>query len=206
MNFISIPNNFGFQRKIMLFVLIVLSVFSLAEVCFAQENNENQDPVKIFYRGQEAHEKGDLQTALKFYDEVLKIVPEFPEAEYQRGTALLSLGKKVEAEKAFRRALELRADWTLPMTNLGALLLQKNNFAEAEKLLTKAAESDDKNFLAFSALTELRIKTKANINVLKELLGKIQILSGKAYPTASIWAARAALENVLAIKRRQRRV
>lgn len=200
MNIISMPNNFGFQRKSTFFVLIIMSAFLLTSVCFAQEEDEAKDPVKIFYQGQEAHEKGDLQTALKFYEEALKILPEFPEAEYQRGTALLSLGKRDEAEKAFRRALELRADWTLPMTSLGALLLQKNNFAEAEKFLTKAAESDDKNFLAFSALTELRIKTKANINVLKELLGKIQTLTGKANPTASIWAARAALENALGDK------
>ncbi len=197
MNFVLVPNNFGFQRKFIFFILIVLSSFSLASVCFAQKVDEAKDPVKIFYQGQEAHEKGDLQSALKFYDEALKIVPEFPEAEYQRGTALLSLGKRDEAEKAFRRALELRAEWTLPMTSLGAVLLQKNNFSEAEKLLTRAAESDDKNFLAFSALTELRIKTKANIDVLKELLGRIQILTGKVNPTASIWAARAALENAL---------
>ncbi|MEP7038932.1 MAG: tetratricopeptide repeat protein [Acidobacteriota bacterium] len=200
MNFISMPNNFAHQRKITFLILIISLVFSLTSVCFAQEVDEAKDPVKIFYQGQEAHEKGDLQTALKLYDEALKIVPEFPEAEYQRGTALLSLGKRDEAEKSFRRALELRANWTLPMTSLGALLLQKNNFAEAEKLLTKAAESDDKNFLAFSALAELRIKTKANINILKELLGKIQILTGKANPTASIWAARAALENALGDK------
>ena len=200
MNFISMPNNFAHQRKITFLILIVSLVFSLTSVCFAQEADEANDPVKIFYRGQEAHEKGDLQTALKFYDEALKIVPEFPEAEYQRGSILLSLGKTGEAEKSFRRALELRANWTLPMTSLGALLLQKNNFTEAEKLLTKAAESDDNNFLAFSALTELRIKTKANVSILKELLGKIQILTGKANPTASIWAARAALENALGDK------
>ena len=200
MNFISIPKNFGSQCKFVFFILVVLSAFSLSSICIAQEKNEDPDPVKLFYQGQEAHEKGELQTALKFYDEAIKIIPEFPEAEYQRGTALLSLGKKDDAEKAFRRALELRQDWTLPMTSLGALLLQENKFAEAEKLLTKAAESDDKNFLAFSALTELRIKTKANINVLKELLGKIQILTGKANPTASVWAARAALENALGDK------
>ena len=200
MNIVSIPSNFVYQRKILLFVLLGLSVFLFTSICPAQETDENTDPVKIFYQGQEAHEKGDLQTALKLYDEALKVLPEFPEAEYQRGTALLSLGRRDEAEKAFRRALELRPDWTLPMTSLGALLLQKNNFAEAEKLLTKAAESDSQNFLAYSALADLRLRTKADINVLKELLGKIQILTGKANPTASIWAARASLENALGDK------
>ncbi|CAN5524114.1 hypothetical protein BH18ACI1_BH18ACI1_17190 [soil metagenome] len=200
MNFISMPNNFTHSRKVLSLIFAVLLAFSFSSVCFAQETEEEKDPVKIFYQGQDAHEKGDLQTALKFYDEALKLAPEFPEAEYQRGNALLSLGKTVEAEKAFRYAIQLREDWTLPMTSLGVLLLQKNNFAEAEKLLIKAVETDNQNFFAYSALTELRIKTKADINVLKELLGKIQIMTSKANPTASIWAARAALENALGDK------
>ncbi|CAN5595969.1 hypothetical protein BH24ACI2_BH24ACI2_06150 [soil metagenome] len=200
MDFISILINFARRQKKLPIFFALLLAFSFSSVCFAQETEEENDPVKIFYQGQEAHEKGDLQTALKFYGEALKLAPEFPEAEYQRGNALLSLGKTGEAERAFRRAIELREDWTLPMTSLGALLLQTNNFAEAEKLLTKAVETDNQNFLAYSALTELRIKTKADINILKELLVKIQILTSKANPTASIWAARAALENVLGDK------
>ncbi len=200
MNLRRMPQYFRRFQKIFPLFCAVLLVFSLTARCLAQTAEETPDPVKIFNQGQEAHEKGDYQTALKFYDEALKIVPEFPEAEYQRGNALLSLGEPNEAEKAFRRALELRHDWTLPMTALGVLLLRENNFTEAEKLLTKAAQSDDQNFLAFSALTELRIKTNADVNVLKELLGRIQILTGKANPTASIWAARAMLENALGDK------
>ncbi|MDQ3179726.1 MAG: tetratricopeptide repeat protein [Acidobacteriota bacterium] len=151
----------------------------------------------LFNQGQDAHEKGDLQTALKFYDEAIKLAPEFPEAEYQRGNALQSLGKIAEAEKAFRRALELREDWTLPMTSLGALLVDKNNFAEAEKVLTKAIELDAQNFPAYSALTELRLKSKAGTKTIKELLAKLQTLTSTTKPTASMWISRAALENAL---------
>lgn len=169
----------------------------------AQEDEDDQsgEAIALFNQGQDAHEKGDLTSAIKFYDEALKIIPEFPEAEYQRGAAFLSLKKFEDAEKAFRHALELREDWTLPMAQLGSLLVIKNKFEEAEPLLVKAAESDDQNFLAFSALTELRLKTNASPEVLKELLGKIQILTSKANPTSSIWAARAALENKLGDKK-----
>ena len=164
---------------------------------FAQAEPEPNDPLTLFNQGQDAHEKGNLNTALKFYDEAIKLAPEFPEAEYQRGNALNSLGKTVEAEKAFRRAIELREDWTLPMTALGALLIDKNNFAEAEKVLTKAIELDAQNFSAFSALTELRLKEHADAKIIKELLAKLQVLTSTAKPTASLWTARAALENFL---------
>ena len=193
--------NFLSRRKIFSVFFALALFFMSGTFCSAQNaEDDSEDPVKIFNQGQEAHAKGDFAAALKFYEEAIKIVPEFPEAEYQRGNSLLSLHKPAEAEKAFRRAIELRPEWTLPMTSLGALLLQKNEFSEAEKLLTKAAQADDQNFLAYSALVELRLKTKANNGVLKELLGKIQFLTGKANPTASIWAARAALENALGDK------
>jgi len=191
---------FSHRRQLLSLFFALFLTLSFACVCLAQEDGETQDPVKIFYQGQDAHEKGDLQSALKFYDAALKLAPEFPEAEYQRGNVLLSLGKTNEAETSFRRALELRPDWTLPMTSLGALLVQKNNYAEAEKLLTRTAVADNQNFAAFSALTDLRLKTNANSDVLKQLLEKVKILTSKANPTASIWASRAALENALGDK------
>lgn len=180
----------------MFFVCLFLIAFAPAPA-FAQGEPETDDPVTLFNKGQDAHEKGDLTAALKFYDQALKILPEFPEAEYQRGSAFIQMGKTDEAEKAFRRALEIRDDWTLAMAQLGSLLVKKNQFAEAERLLTKAVELDEQNFPALDALTELRIKTKAAPEILKPLLSKIQVLTSKAKPTASVWASRAALERAL---------
>ncbi len=192
----------NFQKHffwLLIFSILIFGAFSVN----AQEDGEDDsgEAVALFNQGQDAHEKGDLAAALKFYDEALKIIPEFPEAEFQRGAAFLSLKKYDEAEKAFRRALELREDWTLPMAQLGSLLVNKNQFAEAEPLLLKAADADEQNFLAFSALTELRLKTNAAPEVLRELLGKIQVLTSKANPTSGIWAARAAIESKLGDKK-----
>lgn len=181
------------------FFAVVLTVAFSAFV-FAQDESGEPDPLKIFNQGQDAHEKSDFQTAIKFYDEALKIIPEFPEAEYQRATALLSLNRADEAEKGFRRAIELRQDWTLPLATLGSLLVRKNNFAEAEKLLTKAIELDELSSPAYVALAELRLKTRASETTLKDLLVRLQNLSVKAKPTASVWAARGAVERALGDK------
>jgi tetratricopeptide (TPR) repeat protein len=147
MNFNQIRNIFVFRGKIprLLFATVLLLSFAFAG--FAQEEDENQtDAIKIFNLAQDTHEKGKLQDALKLYEEAIKLAPEFPEAEFQRGNALLSLGKTQEAEKAFRRAIDLREDWTLPMANLGALLISTNQFDEAGLILSKAVELDNKNF------------------------------------------------------------
>jgi len=216
MNFIAWFDIHNCERKFFGLTLAVLLSISCAEKGYAQEEEDEdgkiiitnpkeedntqdstQDAIKKFDQAQDAHEKGDLLTALKFYDEALKLTPEFPEAEYQRGNAFVSLGKSNEAEKAFRRAIALREDWTLPMASLGSILVSTMRFAEAEKILTKAIELDDKNSPAYVSLTDLRLKTKASPAVLKELLGRLQILTSKANPIASLWASRSALERAL---------
>lgn len=191
---------FAHRRSLLSALFAVVLTASLSVFALAQDETGEPDPVKIFNQGQDAHEKGDLQGAIKFYDEALKVFPEFPEAEYQRATALLSLNRTDEAEKGFRRAIELREEWTLPMATLGSLLVRKNNFAEAEKILTRAVELDELNSPAYVALAELRLKTKASESALKDLLSKLQNLSAKAKSTASVWAARGAIERALGDK------
>jgi tetratricopeptide (TPR) repeat protein len=191
---------FALHRQFLYTFFAVILTVSFPVFGAAQDESSEPDPLKIFNQGQDAHEKGDLQTAIKFYDEALKIIPEFPEAEYQRATALLSLNRADEAEKGFRRAIVLREDWTLPMATLGSLLIRKNNFTEAEKFLTKAIELDELNSPAYVALTELRLKTKAPESELTNLLAKLQNLTAKAKPTASVWAARGAIERSLGDK------
>lgn len=152
------------------------------------------DAVALFQKGQDAHEKGQLKEAIELYDKAIAAVAEFPEAEFQRGSALLSLGKRDEAEKAFRKAIETRPEWTLALANLGSLLVGKGAYPEAEKYLKKAISLDGQNTLAYSALTELRLRTKASSEELKDLLARLTSLTERAKPTASAWAARAALE------------
>lgn len=201
MNCFSMLYNQYSRQSIRFFAAVLFVLLSFSASAVAQKDaDEQESPVVIFNQGQEAHEKGDLQAAINLYEKALKIVPEFPEAEYQKGIALLALSKTDEAEKSFRRAVELRADWTLPMASLGLLLARKNQFPEAEKILLKAIALDDQNFPALAALTELRIASKAKPETLREFLEKIKILSLKANPTASVWASRGILENYLGDK------
>lgn len=180
-------------REILVAILFLLAMMAPLS---AQDEDEGPpaDAVALFQKGQDAHEKGDLSAAVGFYEKAIAEVAEFPEAEYQRGHALLSLGKKDDAEKAFRRAVEIRPDWTLALANLGSILVGKGKYGEAEKLLAKAISLDDQNTLAYSALTELKLSSKARPEELKDLLTRLNVLTGKARPTAAAWAARAALE------------
>src|SRR5678816_3803473 len=130
------PNRFAIQCLNNLVAIAVLCTVALASYAVAQDSSDTgDDAVAVFNQGQDAQEKGDLQIAIELNQKALKIVPDFPEAELQLGNAFLALGRLDEAETAFRKATELRADWSLAMANLGSVLVTKEHFAEAAPLL-----------------------------------------------------------------------
>lgn len=196
----SFASRHGLLRLLSTGVFVAaLAVFGVTSNVYGQDEDEDRstEAIELFQKGQDAHEKGDLAAAIELYQKAITIIPEFPEAELQRGNALNSLGRVNDAEKAYRRAVELRGEWTLALANLGSLLVGKEQYGEAEPLLVKAISLDDLNFPAYSALTELRLRTKAKPEVLRELLIRLEKLTGKAKPTAAVWAARGAIENAL---------
>ena len=159
------------------------------------------DPVKLFEQGQNAHARGDLakdpaeklqkyERALEYYDEAIKVRPEFPEAEFQRGNVLAALGRPVEAASSFRRAIELRKNWSLPYSALGALLARLNRQKEAEPLLREAIRLDSRDLLATRVLADVRLSA----NDPKEALQLATRVTSESDAGAAIWFVRALAE------------
>jgi tetratricopeptide (TPR) repeat protein len=181
------------KHRFLLLIFVLIGAAG-ASIVTAQSDDKAQQAIELFNKGQDAHEKGDVGAAVKLYEGAIEILPEFPEAQLQRGSALVTLGRFDEAEKAFRRALELREDWTLAMATLGSLLVDRGKYAESEKLLTAAIAADESNSLALTAMSYLRIKTNADETALRTTLGKLNALSSRARPTAALLTAKAAVE------------
>jgi len=148
------------------------------------------DPVKLFERGQNAHAHGDLLKALEFYEEAIKVRPEFAEAEFQRGSALVGLGRLQEAESGFRRAIALRKDWSLPYSALGALLLRLNRDADAESVLQQALKLDKQDNLALRMLADISLRG----GQAKEALDLTRRATADPDAPASTWMLRALSE------------
>jgi tetratricopeptide (TPR) repeat protein len=179
-----------------LVVLSAIGLFSLATA--AQDASPTPaDPVELFNQAQDQHAKGNFQKAIDLYDQALKLEPDLAEAEFQKGSALLALGRTADAETSFRRAVGIRNEWTLAMSALGTLLERRGEFAEAEKLLNRAVAIDGNSFPAYAGLVELRLRTNASPDILKQLLEKVRIFSSKAAVPASVFATQATLEDAL---------
>src|SRR6266550_3572996 len=108
----AITNPLRFRSVTLAVVAICLAcalVHPLAAQTADAFGDSGADPIKLFERGQNAHARANLakepaekienyKRALEFYDEAIKVRPEFPEAEFQRANALTSLGRFNEAE------------------------------------------------------------------------------------------------------------
>jgi type IV pilus assembly protein PilF len=83
--------------------------------------------------------QGDAQGALKEYLQSVDF-EETPEARLGLGVIYAwSLGRLQDGEKEFKRALQMRPDYSEAMTNLGAVYIQRGRFADAVAPLEKAA-------------------------------------------------------------------
>ena len=116
--------------------------------------------------------------------------PEFAEAEFQRGNALVGLGRLPEAESALRRATELRKDWSLPYSALGALLVRLNRDSDAELVLRRAVKLDGQDNLALRMLADIRLRA----GDAKEALELTRRATIDTDAPASTWLLRAMAE------------
>ena len=154
----------------------------------AQSDDEN-DPVKLFEKGQDAHAKGDFKLAIELYDAATKLKPEFPEAELQRAMALLSTNRKPEAIEGFKRAVALRPDWPLAYAKFGVMLAH-NASSDAVPILKRAVELDNKNLEATVSFALALSDTGQP----SEAVTVIRAATALRDATAATWQVRALIE------------
>lgn len=171
-------------------LLFVAVCFPLVHAQTEDPTDGETDPVKLFERGQNAHAKGELARALALYEGAIKLRPEFPEAEYQRGVALVALGRPTEAEKSFTRVIDLRKDWALPFSALGNLLTRLDRDKEAEPFLRRALQLGAKDAVTLDSLSAVRIRAGDK----EEALSLARTATDDDNASASTWTWRGAME------------
>ncbi|RMG13636.1 MAG: tetratricopeptide repeat protein [Deltaproteobacteria bacterium] len=89
----------------------------------------------------EAMKAGKVTEAVAELQTALKRNPDFPEAHNALGLLYhMSLHRLHKAEAAYRRALELRPNYSEAANNYGALLLELGRYKEAQALFEKALD------------------------------------------------------------------
>ncbi|PYS66736.1 MAG: hypothetical protein DMF69_25285, partial [Acidobacteria bacterium] len=151
----------SFTKSLLTSLLFLLLAGLLSLTATAQTDEFGDaaaDPIKLFERGQGAHGRGEFEKALDYYNQALKVRPEFPEAEFQRGNVLVSLARLEEAEKSFRQAIQLKKNWSLPYSALGSLLMRQERDSDAASVFQQALAIDPNDNIALRMLSELRLR------------------------------------------------
>jgi len=182
-------SRFRSNRKV-IYALGLLTILLCFQPALAQSDDDN-DPVKLFEKGQDAHGKRDFKKAIELYEAAIKLHPEFPEAEFQRAMALLATDHPKEAIEGFHRAVNLRPDWATAYATFGrTLVILRVNDREAESILRRAVDFDSKDVHSLDLLAELRKRAG-------DLDGALKLSSqATSYPNADsqVWGHRASIE------------
>jgi len=150
----------------------------------AAEKQARADAEHHFEVGQKAHEEGRLQEAIEQYTTALSLIPDFPEALYQRAAASLALGRVEDGWRDLSRLTELEpslmpdAELADPSVRsffarvhdlLAVLLLKRQEAMKAEEHLHKAIALDPKFQRARINLASLLIARKSFESAITQL-------------------------------------
>jgi tetratricopeptide (TPR) repeat protein len=114
----------------------------------------------IFRKAQEAVDKKKYQQAIPLFRQIVEGDPQDFQAWTELGTAYLLQDKPDDAEKAYRRAIEVRPAFALALLNLSRLLVSQKKFEAATEPLIRALELQPQSAEANFLLGETYLQSK----------------------------------------------
>ncbi len=90
----------------------------------------------------------DHPNALREFQHVLTLKPDYDEAYYQIGVLFRAEKRANDAERAFRKAIQINPLNSRAMGNIGLLLLEQNRVRDAKPLFIRALEIDPNDAVA----------------------------------------------------------
>ena len=110
----------------------------------ATSDGGKHSAVAAFEEGQNAQQRGDLHSALKFYTTAIAADGSLFQAYYQRATALIGLGREADALADLKKVTELDPNFERAHRGLGQLYLDRGQVDDAKRELARAIELDPK--------------------------------------------------------------
>jgi Flp pilus assembly protein TadD len=106
------------------------------------------DPSNYFalnHLGTLSRYRKNYRKALEHHQMAIMINPNFAPSHYNMGKLYMEMGKLTDAERAFRRAADLRPMWSQAYSGLGLALAKQGRYDLAVRAMHKATTMDAKN-------------------------------------------------------------
>jgi type IV pilus assembly protein PilF len=119
---------------------VLLAALALSAGCKHRPTEKEQRAAETHYNlGRVAAQSGSIQEAAREYQAALALDEGFPEAHNGYGLLLhLSFGRREEAIQHYKRALEIRPNFSDAKTSLGVVYMDLGKYDEAIKLFDEA--------------------------------------------------------------------
>ncbi|HST21420.1 MAG TPA: tetratricopeptide repeat protein, partial [Blastocatellia bacterium] len=124
--------------------LLLISPCALAQANRANAVDTKQSATAAFEQGQNAQQRGELDSAVRFYTSAITSDPTLFQAHYQRATALIALGRDKEAEADLKKVIEAKPDFARAHRAMGQILLDRGSTEDAKREFARAIELDPK--------------------------------------------------------------
>jgi tetratricopeptide (TPR) repeat protein len=114
-----------------------------------QELRMSGKGLKNFDKGSRLLLKGDAAASLIYLQRAIDAYPEHYKAYYDLGVAHFRLGHDADALQAFQKSIDLTAGkFAPPQFGMAAILCQKKDFAQAERILERGLELEPGSAIA----------------------------------------------------------
>lgn len=137
------------MRLLALVASVILLVFP-SRGAFAQSaratsaDGKHSAAAAAFDEGQNAQQRGDLNSAVRFYTTAIVADPSLFQAYYQRASALIGLGREAEAEADLKKVTQLEPNFARAHRGLGQIWLDRGQTEDAKRELARAVELEPK--------------------------------------------------------------
>ena len=112
---------------------------------------------QLMLEASEVADSGDLESALKLYDEIVRMSPGNAKALVGKGDCYMKLQLPDNAETCFDQACLIEPDYSKGWLRLGLLALHKTDNKKADICFNKCLENDSGNDRAYCGLGMVRI-------------------------------------------------
>ena len=120
----------------------------------------NERTAELYLKAQEAESEKRAEVAARIYKEIVDIDPSDHVAWAKLGSLYFEMEKLAEAEKSFRKALELRSDFTPAWVNVGMIRVAQKQFEAAIEIFKYAAELEPTAAKTFRLLGEAYLQAR----------------------------------------------
>lgn len=119
---------------------------------------QQRDPDRLLGDAIHAQQRGDYETAIANYRELLQLRPDNVEAKVNLGAALAHVGQFDDAIAMYKSALPALKDKNMVLLNLGLAYYKKGDLANAREQFTSLHQSSPNNVQAAILLGDTEIK------------------------------------------------